>query len=148
MWIFGVSILLVVSLSFLLFGKQGVGRIIDRIGITKDSYVIQVDDKIKKDIFIYWLGESGIRDEHNRELIYHMSLTSKIPSSYGKNILEIKYKNICYNKIGIWKTYAYAKYNYLIKISTIDNNLQIEWSIKNWYDSEIMQGFDTIKFME
>jgi len=139
-----VLILLCITAYFLFLGKKQAGRLIDKINLSNNSYDIQIDDRLINDIYIYWLGENSTR-EHNKMLIYHRSLQSEIPPSYGANKLLIKHKGEIYDKIGVWKEYAYSKYVYSIKINKVDSFLVIDWKIKNWYDPDIMQGNDTIK---
>ena len=139
-----IFIILIVVLPFLLFGKQGVGMIIDKIGITNDVYKINIAPDIRNDVFIYWLGEFEIaKRDNDKILIFHNDLITRIPPNYGKNIIAIKYKNIYFDKVGIWKTLPYAKYKYNIKIYKVEDNLIINWHINNWYD-EGLSGNDTI----
>lgn len=143
--IIGLALLFFVLLFFI-SGKKGIGQIIDKIGFTQDLYEINISKDLIMDVYIYWYGETTNGPKDNKMLIYYRSQQSKIPPSYGINTLEIRYKDICYDKISIWKTHAYVKYNYNIKISKIQKNkLLITWHISNWYDPEIYQGRDTIR---
>jgi hypothetical protein len=139
----GIVVILVVFI-FSILGKKGVGQIIDKLGITSDEYVIDIDKQKSSDIYIYWHGETvnGIND--NRMLFYHRSKVSEIPSLYGYNGFEIKYKNTSYDKIRFWKIFPYAKYKYYINIKSLNDNMIIEWRISNWYDNDVHQGVDTI----
>lgn len=136
---------------FLWIGKMNIGLIIDRLGMTKNSFHIDIDKKLSsKDLSIYWIGESDYyikEDEEklNRILIYHQKFQSDILDSYGKNRFLIKYKDINYKKIGILKLHPYAKHNYKIRIILEDDNMIINWSIKNWYDPNVVLGTDTIR---
>jgi hypothetical protein len=140
-----------VIIFFLWIGKMNIGLLIDRLGITKNSFQIDVDKSISsKDLFIYWFGEPDYytkenEDELNRILIYHQTFQSDIVDSYGKNRFLIKYKDIYYMGVNILKLQAYSKHNYKINLKLEADNLIIDWSIKNWYDSDISQGLDTIK---
>jgi len=143
---FSLVLILIILLSVALIGKKGIGLIIDKVNLSKDTYDIQIDKDIRNDVFIYWFGETVDKGEKNRMLIYHKTFQAKIPSSYGANWIEIRYKDIIYNKIGIWKIYAYSKYNYCIDVSKDNNNLLVQWKIVSWYDSKDSSiGKDTIK---
>jgi hypothetical protein len=140
-----------VIMFFLWLGKINIGLFIDRLGITKNSFLIDVDKSISsKDLFIYWFGEPDYytkenEDELNRILIYHRKFQSDIIDSYGGNRFLIKYKDTYHKRMGIFKSQAYSKHNYKINMKLEDEKLIIDWSIKNWYDSDIYQGLDTVK---
>jgi len=140
-----------IFLLVILVGKMNIGLFFDKIGLTKNTFEISVDqDVYSKDLYIYWFGEPDyyIKEDYeklNRLLVYHRKMQSDILDSYGKNWFLIKYKNISYDKIGILKLHAYSKHNYKIDLKLSEDNLIVTWNIKNWYDSEIYQGRDTIK---
>jgi len=138
-----IFILSFAIICFLLLGKKQIGRLLDKTNLTNDSYIVQIDDKLIDDIYVYWLGENSTR-EYDKMLIYHRSLQSEIPPSYGANKLVIMYKGNIYDKIGVWKEYAYSRYTYYININKVNNILIIDWKIKNWYDPNIMKGSDSI----
>lgn len=140
-------IILVVIFMYLIIGKKGVGQIIDKLGITSDVYEINIDKTFSLDTYIYWHGETvnGLND--NRMLFYHRSKVSDIPSLYGYNGFEIKYKTTTYDKIKFWKIFPYAKYKYCINMKSLGENMIIEWHISNWYDDDIHQGVDTIQIV-
>lgn len=142
------AILLAVISLCLIIGKKGVGQIIDKLGITSDVYEINIDKSFSLDTFIYWYGETVYGYKDNRMLFYHRSEVSDIPSSYGYNGFEIKYKTTTYDKIKFWKIFPYAKYKYRINIKSFDENMIIEWNISNWYDADIHQGIDTIQVVK
>lgn len=136
-------LLLSITVCFLFLGKKQSGRLIDKTGIIRNSYSVNISNDLINNIFIYWTGENGTR-ENIKMLIFHKSLLSEIPQSYGANNLIIKYDNHEYNKIGIWKEYAYSTYNYFIDLNKIDS-LVISCIIDNWCISKIIQGFHTIR---
>jgi len=139
-----IAILLLIIIVFFGFTyKEQTGRLIDKTNLTNDSYVFKIDTELLNDIYIYWLGEDGMGD-YNKMLIYNKSLLATIPPSYGANRILIKYDNIEFNKIGIWKKFAYSKHNYFIELNRIDSFLIIDWKISNWYEKNIMQGSDTL----
>jgi hypothetical protein len=129
-----------------LFGKQGFGRVIDKIGISDNSFDIQIDKELQKDLFIYWFGETEFTNDSikNKLLIYHRNLQADIIDSYGPNRFLIQYKELSFDKIGVWKTYAYAKHKYFIKIRKEQKKLIFEWKISNWYEM-VINGNDTVE---
>jgi hypothetical protein len=130
---------------------MNIGLIIDRLGMTKNSFQVDVDKSISsKDLYIYWFGEPNYHtkenaDELNRILVYHRDFQSDIVDSYGKNKFLIKYKETYYKGVGFFKLHTYSKHNYKVNLKLEDENLIIDWSIKNWYDSDKYQGLDTVK---
>ena len=127
--------------------KEYVGLVIDKIGITQNSYNIRVDKKLKPYIHIYWLGDNGTKNADNL-LLYNGTIYQKIPENYyGKNKIVIKTKSdsILYDKIGILKLNAFSKHNYLINLSQKDSLIIIEWNIDNWYSKKKPQ-IDTIVY--
>ena len=148
----GIALIVVMFTLLLIFGigKVNIGLFLDKLGLTKNTFYINIDKDISsKDLYIYWFGEPDYyikEDENklNRILIYHQKIQSDILDSYGKNWFLVKYKNISYRKIGVFKTHAYSKYNYKIDLRLDEDNLIIDWRIKNWYNTEIYQGMDTI----
>ncbi|MDR1091341.1 MAG: hypothetical protein LBL79_09720 [Prevotella sp.] len=143
--IIGVIMFFIVLSILFVVGKNGVGRLVDKLGITNDRYEIFIDKKFTFDTYIYWHGETVNGTNDNRMLFYHLSKVSDMPPLYGYNGFEVKYKTITYDKIKIWKMFPYSKYNYFINIKSIGENMVIEWRIHNWYDPDIVQGSDTIK---
>lgn len=146
-----ILVLFVLILSITIFsflGKVKVGLFIDKMNLTHNSFIINVDKSvIQSDLYLYWLGETEYTDEKvkNKILIYHHKIQSDIPDSYGKNWLLIKYKDKVYNKAGILKLYPYAKHDYKFDIRMQDENFIINWKISNWYTPDIYQGTDTLK---
>lgn len=140
-----VGIVLLLLIVLLVFQREIVGRFFDKINVTSDSYEILVDENLQNDLYIYWYGEAGFNNEYNRILIYHKDLLQKNLPSYGPNKFLIKYKDLCHNSIGIWKTIPYATHNYKIKISKRNNDMIISWNIQNWYDPDIITGQDTVR---
>lgn len=141
-----ITSLIVFSICVFKFWKPEMGIIIDRTGFTKNNVNVIIDNAIsRKDLYIYWHSETDDPKEFNQLLIYHFSKMQEIPSSYGKNFISIKYKNIVYNKIGLFKYQASSKHNYNISLKIENDNLIIDWYINNWYDPDIIQGSDTIK---
>jgi hypothetical protein len=130
---------------------MNIGLFIDRLGMTKNSFQIDVDKSISpNDLYIYWFGEPDYytkenEDELNRILVYHRKFQSDIVDSYGENRFLIKYKDTYYKGTSIFKLQAYSKHKYKINLKLEEENLIIDWSIKNWYDSDIYQGLDTVK---
>ena len=140
---------LIIILSFTLLGKKGIGLIIDKINLSKDTYNIQIDKDIRKDVFIYWFGETVIEGEKNKMLIFYKTFQAKIPPSYGANWIEIRYKDAICNKICIWKINSYSKYKYNINVNKENDNLLIQWKIDSWYDLEDFSiGGDTIRISQ
>ena len=46
--------------------------------------------------------------------------------------------------MGIYKLESFSKHNYHISIKLVNETVIINWRIDNWYETEIMQGSDTI----
>lgn len=131
---------------FFIKEKKNIGLFIDKTGLTKNTFNINIDNNLShKDLFIYWLGETEYHEDINKVLIYHHKLQSDIPETYGKNRFLLKYKKIRFSKIGILKLNPYAKHKYTISLKLHNNNLIIDWNIRNWYDPDIFSGNDTIK---
>ena len=88
--------------------KGLVGLSVDKIGITRNSYDIRVDDELRPFIYIYWLGENGTKDD-DRMLLYHRTFCQDIPDCYGRNQLVVKAKtdSTLYSKMGYLKLYAF-----------------------------------------
>lgn len=145
---FFLVFLFLTSLFLLSIGEKGIGKITDKLNLSKNTYHIQVDKSLRDDIYIYWFGETVVKDEKNKMLIYYKELQSEVPPSYGANWIEVKYKSNSFSKIFIWKTYAYSKYNYNIKVKEDSNSIIIQWEVSNWYDTEFSQGIDTIKAIQ
>ncbi len=142
--IIGIIILGIISL-YMIGGKEVIGQIMDKSGMTSNKYEITVDKEFLYDTFIYWYGETVKGPKDNRLLFYHRNEIMEIPSFYGVNGFEIKYKTITYDRIKFFKTFPYSKYNYIIKIKFVDGDMVVEWKIYNWYDPDVLQGSDTIK---
>ena len=126
-------------MSACLLGKENVGLIIDRIGLTNNKIQINIEKQINpNDLYIYWIGETEYTrgTEHNQMLIYHTVLQSDIPSSYGKNKFIIKYQDKTSDKIAIFKKHAFSKYNYTFNCKLENDVLIVSWSIINWYDAD------------
>ena len=66
--------------------KELVGLSVDRMGITRNTYDIRVDDKLRPYIYIYWLGENGTEVD-DRMLLFYQRFNQGIPDCYGKNRL-------------------------------------------------------------
>ena len=126
--------------------KELVGLSVDRMGITRNTYDIRVDDKLRPYIYIYWLGENGTEVD-DRMLLFYQRFNQGIPDCYGKNRFVIKTKSdsTLYNKMGILKLYAFAKHHYSIDLKLNDTLLIVDWSIDNWY-SEKISSTDTIVY--
>ena len=124
--------------------KELVGLAIDRMGMTRNTYDIRVDEKLRPYIYIYWLGENGT-EVKDRMLLFYRTFNQGIPDCYGKNNFVIKTKSdsTLYNKMGILKLYAFAKHHYSIDLNLKDTLLIVDWSIENWY-SEKISSTDTI----
>ena len=124
--------------------KELVGLSFDRVEITRNTYDIRVDDKLRPYIYIHWLGENGTEVD-DRMLLFYRTFNQGIPDCYGKNKLVIKTKSDSnlYSKMGILKLYAFAKHHYFIDLKLNDTLLIIDWSIDNWY-SEKISSTDTI----
>lgn len=146
--VIGIIVIFVVVSLLLIVGKKGIGQAIDKLGITSDVYEISIDKEFLFETDIYWYGETVNGYKDNRILFYHRSEVSDIPSSYGHNSFEIKYKSVTYDKIKFWKIFPYAKYKYSINIRPYNEDMIIEWCIHNWYDDDINQGIDTIQVTE
>jgi hypothetical protein len=146
----GIFLFIIILAVLFIFriGKMNVGLFIDKLGLTKNSFQFIVDDKISyEDLFIYWFGETDYTkgEEFNKILIYHRKFQSDILDSYGKNVFLIKYKDTDCKRVGILKLHAYSKHNYKIDLKLDGENLIIDWSIKNWYETDIYQGSDTVR---
>ena len=126
--------------------KELVGLSFDRVGITRNTYDIRVDDKLRPYIYIHWLGENGTEVD-DRMLLFYRTFNQGIPDCYGKNKFVIKTKSDSnlYSKMGILKLYAFAKHHYFIDLKLNDTLLIIDWSIDNWY-SEKISSTDTIVY--
>lgn len=126
--------------------KRLVGLSMDKIGITRNTYDIRVDDELRPFIYIYWLGENGTKDD-DRMLLYHRTFCQDIPDCYGRNQLVVKAKtdSTLYSKMGYLKLYAFSKHNYYIDLKLKDTLLIVDWSIDNWY-SEKISITDTLAF--
>lgn len=143
-----LAIVLAIVVAFLgymySFHKRELGLICDKIGITENTFEIAIDEEIENYIFIYWYGETPNPAKKNRILFFYRFLQSDIPSSQGKNLIEIQFGDFIYNRIGVYKQEGYSKHNYSINIKSIDEGLAISWCISNWYDTEVLQGKDTL----
>ena len=126
--------------------KELVGLSFDRVGITRNTYDIRVDDKLRPYIYIHWLGENGTEVD-DRMLLFYRTFNQGIPDCYGKNKFVIKTKSDSnlYSKMGILKLNAFAKHHYFIDLKLNDTLLIIDWSIDNWY-SEKISSTDTIVY--
>ena len=126
--------------------KELVGLSFDRVGITRNTYDIRVDDKLRPYIYIHWLGENGTEVD-DRMLLFYRTFNQGIPDCYGKNKFVIKTNSDSnlYSKMGILKLYAFAKHDYFIDLNLKDTLLIIDWSIDNWY-SEKISSTDTIVY--
>ena len=118
--------------------KGLVGLSVDKIGITRNSYDIRVDDELRPYIYIYWLGENGTKDD-DRMLLYHRTFSQGIPDYYGKNrfLIMTKSDSMLYSRIGLLKLYAFSKHKYYIDLKLKDTLLIVDWSIDNWYSEKI-----------
>lgn len=135
-----------VIFSIIFTRKEKIGLFFDKLGVFHNSFLIEVDKSIStNDLYIYWFGETDYTNdrEYNKILVYHRNFQSDILDSYGKNRFVLVYKEITYEKIGIFKTHPYSKYNYNIKIKEEKNNIIINWNIENWYEQGLT-GSDTI----
>ena len=139
-------IILIVVISTLFFNKQFkifLGTGIDILGFTKNTFQINIDPKLSSnDIYLYWMSptEYGSENEMNKLLVYHRNFQIDIPDSYGKNIIVLKYKDLTSNRMGIFKKHACSKYHYKFDIKLDNNDIIINWSIKNWYDTDSLEG--------
>ena len=126
--------------------KELVGLSVDRMGITRNTFDLRVDDKLRPYIYIYWLGKNGTEVD-DRMLLFYQRFNQGIPDYYGKNRFVIKTKSdsTLYNKMGILKLYAFAKHHYFIDLKLNDTLLIVDWSIDNWY-SEKISSTDTIVY--
>ena len=147
-----LTIFLIIMIIFShLLGKQRIGLVIDKTGITNNKFQITIDEKINpNDLFIYWIGETEYTrgKEYNQMLIYHIVLQSDVPPSYGKNRFMIKYKDKSSDKAGILKLYAYSKHKYVFDIKLDNDILDIKWCIKNWYDPDSFEGSISLDIQE
>ena len=72
--------------------KELVGLSFDRVGITRNTYDIRVDDKLRPYIYIHWLGENGTEVDDGM-LLFYQRFNQGIPDCYGKNRFVIKTKS-------------------------------------------------------
>ncbi|MCM1722954.1 hypothetical protein [Bacteroides ovatus] len=127
------------------YQKRTLGLIFDKVGITKNTFEVEIDNELKRHTFIYWYGETPHPAKRNRQLIFYRFLQSDIPPSHGKNWIKIQiFEDIIYNHMGIYKLESFSKHNYHISIKLVNETVIINWRIDNWYETEIMQGSDTI----
>lgn len=134
-----IVILLLSNIDCLSITKRYVGLFIDKIGITHNSFDISIEDRLKSDTYIYWMGDNGTK-EPDILLLYHRGLFQNIPTDYyGKTKLVIKMNSdsILYDKIGLLKLESFSKHNYKIELKQRDSLLIINWSIDNWYSEEL-----------
>ena len=125
-------------------------RIFEKISLVKNKLIFESTS----DIDIDSLGLYFVKQPKNlRHPIYDTiilynggKIINTIPSEYGKNYFILKYKNVMYNKIGIWKKKAWYKHNYHIQVYIIDSKLVVNWDISNKY--ETTSGLDTISLTE
>lgn len=126
------------------FQKEELGLMCDKLGFTSNTYDIRIEKELENYTFIYWLGETPHPAPKNRLLIFYRFPQIDIPSSQGKNWLKIQIGEMIYDRIGIYKTEGYSKHDYHINVKVRNDNLIINWRINNWYNSDIVQGVDTV----
>lgn len=153
MLIIGISVLCCCVIFYCFFEKSHrneIGIAIDKLGITQNQIkfvTIPEDIKYSNAINIYWKGETAIDSVQNSILLYHRGIKqADMPSAYGKNRLIIQIGDICLDRIGIFKKEAFSKHNYDIKMFLEKDTLFISWNIGNWYNSNIIEGSESIPF--
>ena len=141
-----VSILTLLGIEKSSSIKEYIGLVMDKIGITQNTYDIHIDEDLRPYIYIYWTGDNGVNDS-DKILLYHRSYFQEIPNYYGKNkfLIQTESDSVLYNRIGILKLHAYSKHNYKIDLNLSDTLLILSWSIDNWY-SEKTTMTDTIVY--
>lgn len=143
-----VAILAIVALFLgymYAYQKRVLGLICDKVGITKNTFEVEIDKKLEYYTFIYWYGETPHPAKKNRLLIFYRFPQSDIPPSPGKNWIKIQiFEDIIYSNMGIYKLQSFSKHNYRISIKLVNDSVIINWRIDNWYETEVMQGNDTI----
>ena len=138
-------IILFISAAFLIGNKQmELIRFPERISLVKNDLYVVIDQAIdKNDLKIYWIGEADRSGEYDTLLVYDNGIIAPIPDRYGKSYLQLIYQGVAYNKIGVLKLKKWYKHDYNIRIIPSGENILIEWSVENLYES--YNGIDILK---
>lgn len=121
----------------------------ERTNIIKNRLEVYTSSEINPDsLFIYFIKESNrMRIPNDTLLVYNANKEYiKIPDQYGKSHFVLKYGDVIYDRMGLWKFKAWYKHDYKIQISKLDTTLVIAWEIKN--KKEHISIVDTITLIK
>ena len=130
-----VVLLLFLGFSFSYFKNFEPKRILDRLNINRNDLNIEVKNANKDSLKLYFNMTGNTLQEVDTILIYDGKLRHEIPDLYGKNKFELKYRNLVYRGMGLWKKKEWYKHTYNLYIEEKDSLLIIDWSINNAYEN-------------